>query len=266
METNSSSDTSQLAEQLRRLLLAIEASGQSILPSSNDQLLQTIVEAAAFIFGAAAASMALVDESGEQLVFRVAHGAGAEAVVGMRIPIHKGIAGYVALTGQPIAISNVLEDTRFNQDFAKSTGYVPASILAVPLISRDQVIGVMEVLDKISAPSFGLQDMELMGLFARQAALAIDQSQHYDQLGRAFLAGLKRLAEQQPGDSSLLSDLLESAGGYREDGNEILELADLYYEISNLGASERRLLLQVFSAFRGYRRARPGYVGFGGTR
>ena len=250
-------------EQLQRLLLAIEASGQAILPSSNDRLLQSIVDAAARIFGAAAASLALVEEDGQSLVFKVAHGAGAETVVGMRVPIDRGIVGYVAMTGQPIAISNVREDARFNQDFAKSTGYVPQSILATPLISNEQVIGVMEVLDKISAPTFGLQDMELLGIFAQQAAIAIDQSQHFDQLGRAVLYALQRLAAQEPAQYGHLLGALQDGQGYRDQDGDILQLADLFYEISTLGEAERELLMQLLTAFRDYSRSRPGYFPFG---
>src|ERR1041384_7097665 len=165
-------DEEKLSEQLQRLLLAIEASGHAILPRSNDTLLKSIVDAAARIFGAAAASLLLVDEEEEALEFKVAFGPADHDLVGTKFPYDKGIAGYVFMTGMPIATSNVKEDRRFNQDFAKSTGYVPNSILASPLIASDDgVIGFMEVLDKINAPSFDMHDMELMGLFAQQAAM-----------------------------------------------------------------------------------------------
>lgn len=253
MDADKQDDSHHFAGQLRRLLLAVEASGQAILPSSNDQLLRSIVEAAARIFDAAAASIALVEEDGQHLYFKVAHGAGSESVTGMRVPINRGIAGYVAMSGQPIAISNVREDTRFNQDFAKSTGYVPQSILAMPLISDDHVIGVMEVLDKIDQASFGLRDMDLLGIFARQAAIAIDQSQHMDQVGRTVLLGLQALASQDPGAYDELLKGLNASQDYREQAGDVLELAGLFYDISQLGEAERRLLMEVFSAFRNYR-------------
>lgn len=231
-------------------MLAVEASGRAILPSSNDELLQTIVEAAARIFGAAAASIALVDEKGQALEFKVAYGAGRDEVVGMRIPLDRGIAGYVAMTGQPIAVSDVRHDTRFNQDFAKSTGYVPRSILAMPLISDDRVIGVMEVLDKISAPSFGMQDMELLAMFARQAAIAIHQSQQFGLLNETLVRGLKRLARDETA-----SDVLRALepGTAPEDNaareRDLLAIGDLFNAISQLGDAERALCLKVLEAF-----------------
>src|SRR5512138_3178795 len=185
-----------LSEQLQRLLLSIEASGRAILPKSNDTLLKSIVEAAARIFGAAAASILLVNEEQEALEFKVSTGEADHDLVGTMFPYDKGIAGYVFMTGMPIATSNVKEDKRFNQDFAQSTGYVPSSILATPLISSDdRIMGVMEVLDKLDAKSFDIKDMDLMGLFAQQASMAIEQSQQISEIQDAMVRALKRLAK-----------------------------------------------------------------------
>ncbi len=137
MDADQNTHEENLSEQLQRLLMAIEASGRAILPRSNDILLKSIVEAAARIFGAAAASILLVNEERA--------GAGVQGGLwvlraatwwGPNFRYDKGIAGYVFMTGMPIATSNVREDKRFNQDFAKSTGYVPNSILASPLHFR----------------------------------------------------------------------------------------------------------------------------------
>lgn len=248
----------QLSEQLGRLLRSIESGGRAILPRSNEALLQSIVEAAARIFGAAAASIALVNEKEQTLEFRVAYGAGNQEIIGMRIPLDKGIAGYVAMTGQPIAASNVQRDARFNKDFAQSTGYVPRSILATPLLLDDRVIGVMEVLDKIDAPSFGLQDMELLGMFANQAAIAIHQSQQFDQLGEALVQGLKRLATSDLSvDSAELMSVLEKSRGDNRQTEDLLALADLFNDISGLGESERKACLQILQTFAAYARSRP---------
>ncbi len=260
MEANDPSQDGILAEQLKRLLLAIEASGQAVLPGKNDELLNSIVEAAARIFGAAAASLALVDEKKQTLEFKVSVGAGNESVVGMSIPLDKGIAGYVAMTGQPIAISNVMQDARFNKDFARSTGYVPRSILATPLLFEERVIGVMEVLDKINAPSFGMQDMELLGMFAQQAAIAIYQSQQYDSINEAVVRGLKQLAVGDlSADSAEILHALEADTGDEARARDLLALADLFNSIGQLGEEERRACLQILSAFGDYARAKSTF-------
>jgi len=256
MTTSKESQDTKLSGQLRRLLAAIEASGHAILPQTNDELLQSIVEAAARIFNAAAASILLVNEREQLLEFKVACGASNRDLVGLKFPLDKGIAGYVVMTGQPLAISNVRQDPRFNQDFAKSTGYVPSSILAMPLRSEDRVIGVMEVLDKLNATSFGMQDMELLGMFAHQAAIAIDQSQRMDQIKDALILGLKKIISDEPEMESteLLSILDKSSNG--ETNSDLLALADLFYEISELGEAERKACLQVLKVFSEYQRSK----------
>ena len=263
---NPSTQDSQLAEQLERLVRSIQASGHAVLPRSSDALLQSIVAAAARIFGAGAASIALIDEKKGTLDFKVAVGPGNTDVVGMSIPRDKGIAGYVAMTGQPIAVSNVEQDARFAQDFARSTGYMPRSILATPLLSNERVIGVMEVLDKIQAASFGLQDMELLGMFAHQAALAIDISQQFDRLGEALIYGLTRLADAET--AVAMPDLLAALEKIKvEDpqGSDLLALADLFNQISQLGSAERRACLKVLAVFAEYGSARAKFSrgGFG---
>ncbi len=255
MTTSIGSQDTKIKNQLKRLLTAIEANGHAILPQSNDELLKSIVEAAARIFSAAAASILLVNEQEQLLEFKVAYGASNRDLVGLKFPLDKGVAGYVVMTGQPLAISNVRQDARFNQDFAKSTGYVPSSILAMPLRAGERVIGVMEVLDKINAASFGMQDMELLGMFAHQAAIAIDQSQQMDQIKEALVLGLKRLVMAEPtqGSAELIS-VLDSTGDSKA-GADLLTLADLFNEISELGDAERKACLQVLKVFAEYQRS-----------
>jgi GAF domain-containing protein len=254
-------DNAKLAQRLRQLVLAIEATGRAILPGSNDELLQTIVEAAARLFGAAASSIALVNDKQQMLEFRVASGIGREEVIGMRIPLDQGIAGYVAMTGQPMAISNVQQDPRFAQETAEKTGYVPRSILAMPLISNDRVIGVIEVLDKINAPSFGMQDMELLGIFARQAAIAIHASQQYERLGEALVRSLQELVHTEGGpEIKEAFDLLAERSNEDERAADLMALADLFRSIYELGEAERQAGLRILAALADYVRSKPRYA------
>jgi GAF domain-containing protein len=256
MKSNQDSNEEKLSEQLKRLLVAIEASGHAVLSKSNDALLKSIVEAAGRIFGATAASILLVNEDEQVLEFKVAFGPSKLDLIGTKFPLDKGIAGYVVMTGQAIATSNVQQDPRFDQDFARSTGYVPNSILATPLLSDDRIIGVMEVLDKINAASFDMQDMELLGMFAQQAAMAIDQSQQIENIEEALVVGLKRLvAADSFGNSSEIQTVLESSSNQKGHVPELLRLADLFHEISALGEAEQKTCLQVLNAFAEYRRS-----------
>ena len=112
------------------------------------------------------------------------------------------------------------------------------------------------MLDKINAASFGIQDMELLGMFARQAALAIDQAQQVEKIEEALILGLKQLASSDPSqESSAILSVLEE--GLQERGGmpDLLQLARLFGDISELGEAERRTCLQILSAFAEYRRS-----------
>ena len=88
----------------------------------------------------------------------------------MRLSVKRGIAGYVVASGQAIAVHDVERDPRFDRETAEATGYLPKSILAVPIETADEVSGVMEVLDW-SDERVG-EGLELAAKFARQAGLA----------------------------------------------------------------------------------------------
>jgi GAF domain-containing protein len=252
MSESEESKNYQLAGELTRLLQSVDAAGKVALLGSPEALLKSIVEAAARIFGAAAASILLVNEAEGVLEFKVAYGASNHDLVGTRIPLNQGIAGYVAMSGQPIAISDVAQDARFDQDFARSTGYVPRSILATPLFAGERLLGVMEVLDKINAPSFGMQDMELLGLFARQAALAIDQAQNIENLGMALLNGLIRLggSDHEPSLEHLRATLQTPPDPKSQ--QELLKLVDLLNEFARMGNAEQETAMKILASFAEY--------------
>ena len=157
---------------LDAVALRADAAGR-LEPPGGAAVLRSIVEATVLLFDAEAASIALLDAATGRLVFRVAAGEQGEGVVGLSIAAHEGVAGYVYSTGQPMAIADVAADPRFGASAAERTGYVPRSLLAVPLIDDEDPLGVLEILDRRGSEGFGLRDVELAGVFARQAAVAI---------------------------------------------------------------------------------------------
>jgi GAF domain-containing protein len=138
------------------------------------ELLQSIVEVARAIFRAKASSIFLLDEETDELVFEAVAGEGAESLVGQRFPSSTGLAGFVLVSRQPLVIEDVLQDPRFSRETAESTGFVPKGLMAVPLLHEERALGVLEVLDRPSDSHFSLAEMELLGLFANEAAIALD--------------------------------------------------------------------------------------------
>ena len=150
------------------------AAGVLAADAGHRELLQSIVEVARAIFGARASSIFLLDTTTDELVFEAVAGEGASSLIGERLPSSTGIAGWVLVTGQPLVLEDLESDPRFARDVAESTGYVPKSLMAVPLLHGEEVLGVLQVLDRPQRERFSLQEMELLGLFGNQAAIALD--------------------------------------------------------------------------------------------
>jgi GAF domain-containing protein len=137
-------------------------------------LLRATVEVARAIFHAKASSVLMLDEQADELVFEAVAGEGSDSLLGRRFPASVGVAGWVLVTRQSLVIDDLTADTRFSRDAAESTGYVPRSLMAVPLLVEDRVLGVLEVLDRPDTQPFTLAEMNLLGLFGNQAAIALD--------------------------------------------------------------------------------------------
>ena len=112
----------------------------------------------------------------------------------MRFPAGKGIAGWVLATRTPLVIEDVRTDPRFASDVAEGTGYVPSGLMAAPLLHDEDALGVLEVLDRPEASLFSLQEMELLGLFANQASIAVDLLLRARRAERVLGAGEGELA------------------------------------------------------------------------
>jgi GAF domain-containing protein len=165
------------------------------------ELLQSIVEVARAIFRAKASSIFLLDEATDELVFEAVAGEGSESLIGRRFPSSTGIAGFVLVSRQPLVIEDVLEDPRFSRETAESTGFVPKGLMAVPLLHEERALGVLEVLDRPTDARFTLAEMDLLGQFANQAAIALDLLQRarraQDALaGKGDLSVLARIAQK----------------------------------------------------------------------
>jgi GAF domain-containing protein len=236
------------SELLRELLQLSDVVGATIGESPYRTLLEGIVQAARRIFDAGAASILLLDHATNELVFEAA---AEPEILGLRIPAHQGIAGWVMMTGEPIAVSDVRRDPRWNKDFAKSTGYIPQSIMAVPLIVGEDVEGVLEVLDKNSAASFGLNDMELLGLFAHPAAIAVEQARRVSGIGRLLVEEMGRRAGER--GNVTVSDAARTA--LAEDdvtSDRTLDLARLVHRLSRRSERGQQLALDILTSVERY--------------
>jgi GAF domain-containing protein len=198
-------------------LRAAVAAGVLAADDQFGRLLGSIVDVARAIFGAKASSILLFEPESEELVFAAVSGEGERELVGRRIPASTGVAGWVLSSRTPLVLEDVQSDPRFARDVAEKTGYVPKGLMAVPLLDEELDLGVLQVLDRPQRARFTLQEMELLGLFAGQAAIALGLLRSA-QRARAALDGEGELASVAALAGAL--DTLE--GRRREEGIALL--------------------------------------------
>ncbi|MBV9941968.1 MAG: protein kinase [Solirubrobacterales bacterium] len=143
-------------------------------PDASRGLMEAVVHTAAGVFGAAAASICLVDKTTGELVYQSAWGAGAREIVGVRLPPGTGIAGQVVHSGVAEAVPDCRTDPRFAARIAQGTGYVPHTMLVVPLQRGGRAIGALSILDRRDGSAYRGDDLEPAGLFADLAVKALD--------------------------------------------------------------------------------------------
>jgi len=154
-------------------LRAAVAAGTLGSEQQHRALLQSIVDVARAIFGAKASSIFLFDEETEELVFEAVSGEGEGELVGTRLPASTGISGWVLVTRQPLAIDDLANDPRWARSTAEATGYVPNAMMVVPLLHEEAALGTLSVLDPPPGTRFGIAEMDLLALFAAQAAIGL---------------------------------------------------------------------------------------------
>src|SRR4051794_5903464 len=149
-------------------------------PDIAPNLLEAIVKTSAGVFEAAACSIALVDPVTEELVYQAAWGAGAKEIVGVRLPPGKGLAGSVVATGEGIAVPDCRNDPRFQAQIAAGTGYVPHTMLVVPLKQGNRTVGTLSVLDRRDGQPYTSENIDRGNLFAELTvtALGLDPGQY----------------------------------------------------------------------------------------
>jgi GAF domain-containing protein len=215
----------------------VAAISLAVLDADADHrsLLDSVVLAARAIFAAAASSIFLLDTTTGDLVFEAVAGEGEAFLVGSRFPASAGIAGWVLESCEPVIIDDVTQDPRFARDIAESTRYIPRMLMATPVMCGEEAIGVLEVLDAAPSVRSALAQLELLGLFGQQAAVAL----RIVQRSRAARALLTRGT----------SDPAGAGAGAPGDG-ELDELVAVVRMLDTLEGERRQAGLQLLGSMR----------------
>ncbi|OWY71312.1 hypothetical protein B7486_12015 [cyanobacterium TDX16] len=163
-----------------RMTSALVEASAAINASLNlAEVLQAVAHKAAVVLRSEASSVLLLDKRRNRLVFMAAVGDRGPSLIGEEFDAGLGIAGKVAMTGKPVVVSDVRDHRDFFRGIDAKSSFQTRGLIAAPLIWKGDVIGVVEVLNKLGGTHFDDEDLALLQVFANLAASgAYNASQH----------------------------------------------------------------------------------------
>ncbi len=198
-----------------------------------------------------ASSLLLLDKEKNELVFQVALGKKGEAIKEIRVPVGKGIAGWVAETGEALYIKDVNKDERFFKVADKKSGFITRSIICVPLKVKDKLIGVAQAINPIGEKEVSQDDIELFSTIGSQMAIALENASLYKDLEELFFSTILTLVAtidaKDPYTHGHSQRVMEYSVAVAEElelkNEEIKEikLAALLHDIGKIGVDEKIL-------------------------
>ncbi|MEW6619537.1 MAG: HD-GYP domain-containing protein [bacterium] len=210
------------------------------------ELLPLIMELTTKLMKAEASSLMLIED--EHFVFEVAIGEKKNELKKIKLPITEGVAGWVVKNKQPLSIKDVSQDTRFYRKIDEEIKFVTKSLLCVPLLIKDRVIGVVEAINKIGDEGFSTADLELLQAMANQEGIAIENAKLYEDLKELFFNSIKALVTtieaKDPytrGHSERVmqySQAITMKLNLNENEKETIRLAGLLHDIGKIGINE----------------------------
>jgi signal transduction histidine kinase len=170
-------------------------------------LLNRIMSSAAEILNCQAGSLFLVDKATGELVFEVVIGPVAESLEGKRLPPGTGIVGEAVLTRQGIIANDAKRSKAWFDQPDEQTGFSTHDLLVVPMQLKDEIIGVIEVINKADGSPFNQSDQDLLTTFSSQATVAIENARLYTLTDQTLAARVEELSVMQRIDRELNASL-----------------------------------------------------------
>lgn len=233
-------------EKLQRLLEISRSLNSEV---DLERLMWKIVPFVREMLGADRGSVFLLDRDRRELWSLVAEG---DEVKEIRFSVDKGIAGYVARTGRTVNIPDAYSDPRFNRDIDRHTGYRTRSILCSPMKNlQGEIIGVVQILNKLEGDAFTRDDEIALEAFAAQAAIAVENALlyakiegTYEQTLQALVALLDRRDVETENHSLRVVEytlLIARKLGFRGRSLRPIKWGALLHDIGKIGIEDRIL-------------------------
>lgn len=147
-----------------------------------NKILSAIMKKTKAMIGAEAWSILLVDEEKGELFFEKAEGKKQKEIREFRVKIGEGIAGWVAKEGVPVIVPDVSKDARFSGRIDKLLHFKTKSLMCIPIKIKDKVIGVLEVVNKVTGEPFTKADLDFLSKLVNHAAMAIERASLYQKM------------------------------------------------------------------------------------
>lgn len=163
-------------KEMKTLNEIVRAINSSLRP---EEILKIIMEKTADFVNAEGWSILLLDREKQELVFEAAAGEAGQKLIGMRLKINQGVAGWVARTGKSLIVEDVTKDPRFYDGVDKKTKFITKSILCVPMKSGNEILGVVEVVNKVGGEPFTKDDLEIFENLVQHITIALRNAQLY---------------------------------------------------------------------------------------
>ncbi len=197
-------ETEQRARQLATLN---EITRQLSSSLEVEDVLQNMLQNSIDILNCEAGSLLLADDQTDELIFRVTAGPVANDLVGQRLAPGSGFVGKAFRDREAIIVNNVQSSMDWYSGTDQKTGFSTQAVLVIPLQVKDKVIGVIEVINKKDGLPFTMDDQDLLGAFASQAAVAIENARLYTLTDQALESRVEELSVMQRIDRELNTSL-----------------------------------------------------------
>ena len=230
----------------------IDISQNLIASLQVDVALRSIIDRAVELLGCEAGSLLLLDGETQELVFKVAVGPAGEKLHDTRLPPGVGIAGAVAQTGKPLIVNDAKADPRHYGEIDASTALKTKSLLCVPLVSKERVLGVIELMNKVNGMPFDDDDRDMLAAFAIQGAIALENARLYSDLRSAFADTVQIIANaieardrSTRGHTGRVTELALTTAremGWSHEQLDILKIGALLHDIGKIGIADAILL------------------------
>lgn len=240
-------------EERVRVLSTLLGAGRDICSTLDlEEVLNRTFESIEKVLRAERSSVWRYDAESRTLSFRMMRGGVPdESIRALRMKLGEGVVGWVAQTRQPVVISDVSKDPRWSRRVDEKTEFRTRSLLCIPLLAYDRLVGVIQLLNRVEGDPFTDDDLRNLQDLAPQIAVAMENALLYEEKRRTFLGLAATLAEVIEWRDAYTAGHIQRVVSYSLSiarrlqlppaEIEVLKLSAILHDIGKIGIEDRIL-------------------------